>query len=255
MQFHDLSYFLSNIFWLWLFSEYTLDTYEFKKEKNTDYILIWKSNGVYTSKHKPLYTAFLHSIKISGYRMRIKFDKDPLTVEQNNYTTKILNAYIVCNLDACQKNPLNNSKLKKCLLGATIIVQNSDKENWLYSGNWIAFDRAGSRNFGNYFAWNVVIFGVDKSSLTNTDNRENDLLVRDEGPNYGINGSFGSPEEKCNVNFSTAKTKFCGDFCLNFGCYITIALRVICFVIGKKYLSLKPIIIMLPVLIFSRNHI
>ena len=79
--------------------------------------------------------------------------------------------------------------------------------------------------------------------------------MRDEGPNYGINGRFGSPEEKCNVNFNTAKTKFCGVFCLNFGCYTTIALRVICFVIGKKYLSLKPIIIMFPVLVFSRNHI
>ena len=131
MQFHDLSYFLTNIFWLWLFLEYTLDTYEFKKDKNTDYILIWKSNRVYTSKHQSLYTAFLHSIKFSGYRMRIKFDKDSLTVEQNNYATKIVNAFIVCNLDACQKNPLNNFKLKKCLLGATIIVQNSDKEKWL----------------------------------------------------------------------------------------------------------------------------
>ena len=29
---------------------------------------------------KPLYTAFLHGIKLPGYRMRIKFDKDPLAV-------------------------------------------------------------------------------------------------------------------------------------------------------------------------------
>ena len=46
---------------------------------------------MHNSKLKPLYTAFLHTIKLSGYRMRIKFDKDPLAVEQNNYLTKIVN--------------------------------------------------------------------------------------------------------------------------------------------------------------------
>ena len=28
--------------------------------------------------------------------MGIKFDKDPLALEQNNYTTKIVNVYIAC---------------------------------------------------------------------------------------------------------------------------------------------------------------
>ena len=32
--------------------------------------------------------------------MVIKFDKDPLAIEQNNYTTKIVNVYIVYNPDA-----------------------------------------------------------------------------------------------------------------------------------------------------------
>ena len=67
----------------------TLDTLESKKDKGTDYVLSWNSKGEYTSKLKPLYTAFLDSIKPSGYRMRIKCDREPLTVEQNNYTTKL----------------------------------------------------------------------------------------------------------------------------------------------------------------------
>ena len=46
----------------------TLDTLELNKDKGTDYILSWKSKGVYTSKLKPLYTAFLHSIKRSRYK-------------------------------------------------------------------------------------------------------------------------------------------------------------------------------------------
>ena len=49
---------------------------ELKKGKGTDYVLSWKSNAVYNSKLKPLYASFLHSIKLSGYKMEIKFDKD-----------------------------------------------------------------------------------------------------------------------------------------------------------------------------------
>ena len=62
----------------------TLDTLELKTDKGTDYVLSWKSKAVYTSKFNPLYTTFLHSVKLSGYRMGIKFDKNPLAVEQNH---------------------------------------------------------------------------------------------------------------------------------------------------------------------------
>ena len=55
---------------------------ELKKGKGTDYVLSWKSNAVYNSKLKPLYAAFLHSIKLSRYKMEIKFDKDTFAVAQ-----------------------------------------------------------------------------------------------------------------------------------------------------------------------------
>ena len=51
-----------------------------------------------TSKLKELYTAFLHGIKLFGYRMVIKFDKVYLAVEQNNYAANIVNVYIVYEL-------------------------------------------------------------------------------------------------------------------------------------------------------------
>ena len=35
--------------------------------------------------------------------MGIKFDKDPLAVEQNNYLTKIVNVYIVYDLECFPK--------------------------------------------------------------------------------------------------------------------------------------------------------
>ena len=58
----------------------------------------------------------------------------------------------------------------------------------VYSGYGIAFDSAGSWSFGNGFARNVVIFGVDNSSSSHV-NSCNNFLMLDEGPTYGINGT------------------------------------------------------------------
>ena len=60
----------------------TLDTLDLSKDKGMDYILSWKPNGVYTSKPKPL-LLLSYITKLSGYRIGIKFDKDPLAIEQN----------------------------------------------------------------------------------------------------------------------------------------------------------------------------
>ena len=68
------------------------------------------------SEHKTLYNAFLHSIKISGYKVGIKFGKDTLAAEQNNYLPKIVNVYIVYNLDENPKLPPKIFKLKKIFL-------------------------------------------------------------------------------------------------------------------------------------------
>ena len=105
----------------------TLDTLELKKDKGTDYDLRWKSKGVHNSKLKPLYTAILHSIRPSVYRMGIKFDNDLLAVEQNSYLTKAANVSIIYDLDTWPKSPTNNFKFKNCLFGATSVVRNSNK--------------------------------------------------------------------------------------------------------------------------------
>ena len=83
--------------------------------------------------------------------------------------TKIVNAYIVYDLDYLPRNPSNNFILKNCLFGATNVVKNSDKNKYVYSDYETAFDGAGSSNFGNDFARNAVIFYVDKRSSSHTD--------------------------------------------------------------------------------------
>ena len=97
-------------------------------DKGTDCFLSWKSSGVFNSKLKPLCTTFLNSIKLSECRIGLKFGKDPSAIDQNNYLTKIVNVYIVYDLDAWPRNPTNNSKFKNCLFGATDVVKSSDKK-------------------------------------------------------------------------------------------------------------------------------
>ena len=108
--------------------EPTIDMFELKKDKCTDHVLSWKLKGVFNSKLKPLDIAFLHSIKLYEYRLRIKFDKDPLAVDQKNYLTKIVNLYIAYDLDAWPRNPTSNFRFKNCLFRAISIVKNSDEE-------------------------------------------------------------------------------------------------------------------------------
>ena len=55
-----------------------------------------------------------------------------LAVEQNIYATKVVNAYIVDDVD--NLNPLNNFVLKNCLIGATNKEEDSDKINYVYIG-------------------------------------------------------------------------------------------------------------------------
>ena len=99
---------------------------------------------MYNSKLIPLYTAFLHNIKIFGYKIGIEFNEIVLVVEKNKYATKIANAYIVNDLHDWPKILLNSFKLKKCLFGATNIVKHRDKSKWEYRGYGIAYDGATS---------------------------------------------------------------------------------------------------------------
>ena len=105
-------------------------------------------------------------------------------------------------------NPTNNLQFKNCLFEATNRVKNGDKEKYVSSGYGIILDSTGSWTFDNDFAGNNIIFGVDNCSLSQNDNRKNNLLILGEVPTYGINGRFESPEKRFSINFSQTNTKF-----------------------------------------------
>ena len=75
-----------------------------------------------------MHGAFLSNIKYFRHERRIQFNNNPLVIEQNNYTTKIVNAYIVYDLDNWSKIPFKNFTLKNCLFGAANLVKANDKK-------------------------------------------------------------------------------------------------------------------------------
>ena len=92
-------------------------------------------------------------------------------------------------------NSVNNFTLKNCVFSTVELVRNTIKSR--FACNWwgIAFDGKGSSSFGSDFVKNVVIFGVDNSSSSHTDNQKNNFLVLGEGHIQGINESTGSAEK------------------------------------------------------------
>ena len=100
----------------------------------------------------------------------------PLAVEQNNYLTKIVNFYIVSDIDAWPTIPLRKFTLNKCLFRATNIIRNSDKEKYVHTGSRKAFDGKGEWRFRNDYARNVISFGTDNSSSSYSENHKNNFI-------------------------------------------------------------------------------
>ena len=133
-------------------------------------------------------------------------------------------------LHAWSRNPTNNIKFKNCLLEATIAVKNINEYN--------GYDSADVWSFDNDVARNIIVFGVDISSLSHADNRKNNFLALGEDPNFWIGGSFSSLEKKFSINFSKANTKFCLNLHYNSDNSYLLVNR-------KEILSFKPTVKML----------
>ena len=130
----------------------------------------------------------MNTIKLSEYRIVIKFDKDPLAVEHKNYLSKIINVYTVHDLNAWPGNPTNIFKCKNYLLGANDIVKYSDEEKCTR---------------------NVITFAVDNGSSSPSDNRKNNFLMLGKGQFMVLMVALDHQEKTFSINFTKANTKFC----------------------------------------------
>ena len=82
------------------------------------------------------------------------------------------------------------------MFGAFSLIKNANINKYKHSGCEIRFDRHGSYSHASVGTGrNVIIFGVNMSSLTKTDNRKKDILILCTGPTKGLEHARNA--EKC----------------------------------------------------------
>ena len=103
-----------------------------------------------------------------GTKTRVEFSGSCLEQDKIMYTHgKVVNIYKISK----SINISDYHTLEHCLFGAVSLTKNSDMDKYGYSGYGIGFDRHGSFSFpGTRLGRNVIIFGVDMSSSTKTEN-------------------------------------------------------------------------------------
>ena len=141
-------------------------------------------------------------------KIRIKFNGSFL----NRFPPAILhriivNIYIVYEITS-DYSSINYPKLENCLFGSVKLTKNADINKYGYFGYGIGFDRNTSFSVGNEIGKNVIIFGVDMSSSTKTDNRKKDILILSRGPTQVLESTLRA-EKMYSINFTKTNTKFC----------------------------------------------
>ena len=86
---------------------------------------------------------------------------------------KIVNIYIVYEINKKNNTVISHPTLENCLFGAVTLTKNADTDKYGYSGYGIGFDRKGSFSFpGDGCGQNVIIFRADMSSSIHIDNKK-----------------------------------------------------------------------------------
>ena len=122
---------------------------------------------------------------------------------------KIVNIYIVYEINKKDNTIISDPTLENCLFGAVTLTKNVNIDKYGYSGYGIGFDRKGSLSLpGGGYGQNVLIFGVDMSFSTRIDNKKKEILISGIGPTHGLEHSL-TAEKMYSINFTKRNKNFC----------------------------------------------
>ena len=174
--------------------------YRYIKTDGSYYILSWSSEGLSNESIKPPSASnnFLTpSLNYSGTKLRVKFNGSCLKQDKVTYTHgKIVNIYIVHEINKKDNTVISDPTLGNCLFGAVTLTKNADIDKYGYSGYGIGFDRKRSFSFSSGgYGQNVIIFGVNMSSSIHIDNKKKDILILGRRPTQGLESTLTA--EKC----------------------------------------------------------
>ena len=120
-----------------------------------------------------------------------------------------VNIYCIYKLDPISSSRDGTFNVQNALFGAIKITKNADTSKYKYKGYGICFDEGGSFSKGNISnGKNVLIFGVDESSLVHANNKANNIYVMGDLFVQGINDTTLYAEKIYSQNFMQPSKKF-----------------------------------------------
>ena len=174
---------------------------------------MWKSKGLSDESIKPSSTSdnsLAPALKYFGNKSRVTFYASCLQQDKITFThRKIVNIYSVYEINFWDRGHDDYLGLANSLFGTVKLVKNADIDKYKYYGYGIGFDRCGTFSVGSGFSKNVIIFGADMSSSVHVDNKKKYILILGEGPKLGLDDTTLNAKNKCSINFTESRKKFC----------------------------------------------
>ena len=179
-------------------------------------ISTWKSTGIFNYLGNSNMNvvgdskSVLPELKNDG-RMHVSlsgnyFQQNKVIIPNNN---NVINIHCVYKIDPIASTRDDTFTVQNALFGAMEITKNADTSKYNYKGYGICFDEGGTFskvNINN--ERNVLIFGIDESSLVYTNNKANNIYVMGDLFVQGISDTTLYVEKVYSQNFSQASKKF-----------------------------------------------
>ena len=144
-------------------------------------------------------------------RMNVEFNDNYLVqnkaLQPNN--NKVVNIYVVYELDVISSTRNIDYTIQNALFGAIRIGKNDGSSKNKYKGYDICFDEGVEFSIGNIVdSKNVIVFGVDESSVNHANNKANNIYVMGKYFVQGINDTTLYAEKLYKINFIAQGRKF-----------------------------------------------
>ena len=151
---------------------------------------------------------------MNNSKIRSRFTGSCLRQEFTTFTpNKVVNLFVVCELDRWSQYLNSKFTLKDCLFGVVKLFMNADPNKYSYSEYGIGFDSRSLFSIPN-FDWgkNAIIFGVGMSSSVYADNKNKDVLILGKGRTQGLDNTTLTAETEYSQR---SQRKFCLRFHYN----------------------------------------
>ena len=176
-----------------------------------DKISTWKSTGSFSNNMIAVKNARENLPKLeifNDYHVHLSGNHFQQNKEDmlNNFG---VNIYCVYKLDPISSSRDDTFTVQNALFGSMKITKNADTSKYKYKRYGICFDEGGSFSKGNVSnSRNVLIFGVDESSLVHANNKANNIYVIGDLFVQGINDTTLYAEKIYSKNFTQPSKKF-----------------------------------------------